>query len=82
MIGPVRTPLLLPLASLTGLRRVTGVLAEEAEPELAARQSPERALADLDAKRANGEIGDAEAEAREAELIEQLLSRHGLAGGT
>ncbi|HTE61126.1 MAG TPA: gas vesicle protein GvpG [Solirubrobacteraceae bacterium] len=81
-MGPVRTRLLLPLAPLTGLRWVTGVLAEEAERELAARQSPERALAELDVKRANGEIGDAEAEAREAELIEQLLSRHGLAGGT
>jgi hypothetical protein len=81
-MGPVRTLLVLPLAPLTGLRWVTGVLAEEAERELAARQSPERALADLDAKRANGEIGDAEADALEAQLIEQLLSRHGLSGGT
>jgi hypothetical protein len=60
---------------------VTEVLAEEAERELAARESPERALAELDAKRANGEISDEDADALEAQLIEQMLSRHGLSGG-
>jgi hypothetical protein len=57
------------------------VLAEEAERELAARESPERALAELDAKRANGEISDEDADALEAQLIEKMLSRHGLSGG-
>jgi hypothetical protein len=80
-MGVVKALLLLPLPPVTGLRWVTEVLAEEAERELAARESPERALAELDARRANGEISDAEADALEAELIEKMLSRHGLSGG-
>jgi hypothetical protein len=80
-MGVVRALFLLPLAPVTGLRWVTGVLAEEAERELAARESPERALAELDAKRANGEIGEEDADALEAQLIEKMLSRHGLSGG-
>jgi hypothetical protein len=80
-MGPLKALLLLPLAPVTGLRWVTEVLAEEAERELAAQQSPERALAELDAKRANGEISDEDADALEDQLIEQMLSRHGLSGG-
>jgi hypothetical protein len=75
-MGPLRGLLMLPLAPVTGLRWVTKVLSDEAERELAARQSPERALADLEAKRATGEIGEEEAEALEAELIEALIERH------
>jgi hypothetical protein len=80
-MGAVKALLMLPLAPVSGLRWVTGVLADEAERELAAQQSPERALAELDAKRANGEISDEDAEALEVELTEQILSRHGLSGG-
>jgi hypothetical protein len=80
-MGPVKALLMLPLAPVTGLRWVTGVLADEAARELAAQQSPERALAELDAKRANGEISDEDAEALEEQLTEQILSRHGLSGG-
>jgi hypothetical protein len=80
-MGPVRALLTLPLAPVTGLRWVTEVLAEEAERELAAQQSPERSLADLDAKRATGEISDEEAAALESQLIEEMLSRRGLSGG-
>ena len=80
-MGPLKALLLLPLAPVTGLRWVTEVLAEEAERELAAQQSPERALAELDARRANGEISDEDADALEDQLIEQMLSHHGLAGG-
>jgi Gas vesicle protein G len=80
-MGALRALLLLPLAPVTGLRWVTEVLAEEAARELAAQQSPERALAELDAKRANGEISDEDADALEDQLIEQMLSRHGLSGG-
>jgi hypothetical protein len=79
-MGAVKALLMLPLAPVTGVRWVTGVLAEEAERELAAKESPERALAELDAKRANGEISDEDAEALEEQLTEQILSRHGLSG--
>jgi Gas vesicle protein G len=80
-MGPVKALLTLPLAPVTGLRWVTGVLAQEAERELQARQSPERALADLDAKRATGEISDEDAAALESQLLEQMLSQRGLSGG-
>jgi hypothetical protein len=80
-MGPLKALLLLPLSPVYGLRWVTGVLADEAARELAAQESPERALAELDAKRANGEISDEEAEALEEQLTEEILSRHGLSGG-
>jgi Gas vesicle protein G len=73
--------LLLPLAPVRGVGWVANVLAEEAERELEARQSPERALADLQARRANGEISDEEADALEAELVERMIAGHGLQGG-
>ena len=81
-MGLVKALVLAPLAPVSGLRWLTRVLAEEAEREQAAKQSPERALAELDARRANGEIGDEEANALEEQLIEQMLSVHGLAGRT
>jgi hypothetical protein len=80
-MGPLRALLLLPFAPFTGLRWVTEVLAGEAERELADRQSPERALAELDAKRATGEISEEEAAALEDRLIEEMLSRHVPTGG-
>jgi hypothetical protein len=72
--------LLLPLAPVRGVGWVANVLAEEAERELESRESPERALADLEAKRANGEISEEDAEALETELIERMIARHGLQG--
>jgi hypothetical protein len=80
-MGPVKALLLLPLLPVTGIRWVTEILADEAERELATQQSPERALAELDARRANGEISDEDADALEQQLIEQMLARHGLSGG-
>jgi hypothetical protein len=79
-MGLFRALVALPLAPVSGVRWVTDVLAGEAERELEERQSPQRALAELDAKRANGEISDEDAEALEAQLIEQMLSGHGLPG--
>jgi hypothetical protein len=81
-MGLVKGLLTLPLAPLNGVRWVTEVLMGEAERELASRESPERKLAELDARRANGEISFEQAEALEAELLEQMLSRHGLSGGS
>lgn len=80
-MGLVKGLLVLPLAPVNGVRWVVEVLVGEAERELADRESPERRLAELDARRANGEVSDEEAEALEAQLVEQLLSRHGLPGG-
>jgi hypothetical protein len=80
-MGIVTGLLLLPIAPVRGVGWIANVLAEEAERELESRESPERALADLEAKRANGEISEEDAEALEAELIERMLARHGLEGG-
>jgi hypothetical protein len=81
-MGPVKALLTLPLAPVTGLRWVTEVLAQEAERELQARESPERSLADLEAKRATGEISEEDAAALESQLLEEMLSRRGLSGGS
>jgi uncharacterized membrane protein len=76
-MGLMRGVLLLPLAPVSGLRWLSKVLADEAERELAARESPSRALADLEARRATGEISEEDAAALEAELIEAMLARYG-----
>jgi hypothetical protein len=73
--------LLLPIAPVRGVVWIADVLAGEAERELADRESPQRRLADLQAALANGEISPEQAEAREAELLEQMLAGHGLPGG-
>jgi Gas vesicle protein G len=80
-VGLFSALLLLPVAPVRGVGWVAGVLAEEAERELEANESPERALADLQAARATGEVSDEEADAREAELVERMLADHGLQGG-
>jgi hypothetical protein len=80
-MGLVSGLLLLPLAPVRGVGWVANVLAEEAERELEASESPERALADLQAKRATGEISEEEADALEAELVERMIARHGLQQG-
>ena len=80
-MGIIGGLLTLPIAPLRGVRWITEVLANEAERELSERESPQRQLADLQAKLANGEISPEEADAREAELLEKILAGHGLQGG-
>jgi hypothetical protein len=65
--------LTLPLAPVRGVAWVAEVLAEEADRELAAASSPERALSDLEAARATGEISDEELERRHEELLDALI---------
>jgi gas vesicle protein GvpG len=80
-MGVFRGLLLLPIAPVGGVLWIADVLIGEAERELAERESPQRRLADLQAALANGEISPEAAEAREAELLEQILAGHGLPGG-
>jgi Gas vesicle protein G len=80
-MGLVSGLLLLPLAPVRGVGWVANVLAEEAERELESRQSPERALADLQAARANGEISEEDAQVQEAELVERMIAGHRQQGG-
>jgi 3-methyladenine DNA glycosylase/8-oxoguanine DNA glycosylase len=73
----VTNVLLLPLAPVRGVTWIAEVLFDEADREIAASQSPARALEELAARTANGEISPAEAEALEAEIIEQMLADPG-----
>ena len=69
--------LTLPLAPVRGVAWVAELLAEEAERELAAINSPQRALAELEAARAAGELSEEEFAEREAELIELVIAERG-----
>jgi uncharacterized membrane protein len=73
-MGLVSGLLTLPLAPVRGVALIAEVLAEEAERELAAQQSPERALADLEAARASGEISEEEYQRAEADLLDRLFA--------
>jgi len=69
--------LTLPLAPVRGVVWVAEALAEEAERELEVLNSPQRALAELEAARAAGELSEEEFAEREAELIELTLEGRG-----
>lgn len=66
--------LTLPLAPVRGTVWLAEIIAEEAEHQLAAANSPERALADLEAAHLAGELTDAEFAERQADLIDQTLA--------
>jgi hypothetical protein len=69
--------LMLPLAPVRGVAWIGEVVAEEAERELQALESPQRALAELEAARAAGELSEAEYAELEAELIELVIAERG-----
>jgi hypothetical protein len=75
-MGLLLNVLLLPLAPVRGVAWVAGVIRDEADREAAASSSPTRALEDLAAAAATGEISPQEAEALEAEIIERMLATH------
>jgi Gas vesicle protein G len=78
-MGLISGVLLLPLAPVRGVAWIAEMIAEEAERERQAGEAPERALAQLEAARARGEVTDEEADELEAQLIEEMLARR--AGG-
>jgi hypothetical protein len=75
-VGLIANVLLLPLAPVRGVTWVAGIIGDEANRQMAASASPARALEDLAARAANGEISPEEAEAAEAQLIERMLAEH------
>jgi hypothetical protein len=75
-VGLITNVLLLPLAPVRGVTWVAGIIGEEADRQMAASASPVRALEDLAARTANGEISPEEAQALEAEIIERMLAAH------
>jgi hypothetical protein len=66
--------LTLPLAPVRGVAWIGQAVAEEAAREQARATSPERALADLEAARAAGELTEEQFAAREGELIDALIA--------
>jgi hypothetical protein len=80
-MGLIGTVLLLPLAPVRGVTWVADVIREEADRRIAESASPARALEDLAAATANGQISPEEAEALEAEIIERMLAGHDAAAG-
>jgi len=72
-VGLISGLLTLPLAPVRGVVWASALLAEEARRELAELESPERALAELEASRAAGEIDDETFDRLETELIERML---------
>jgi Gas vesicle protein G len=76
-VGLIGTLLLVPLAPVRGVTWVAGIIADEADRRMAESASPARALEELAAAAANGEIDPEEAEALEAQIIEQMLTASG-----
>ena len=76
-MGLITGLLTLPLAPVRGVAWVAELLAEEAQRQLAEQESPQRALAELEAAYAAGEISDEDFAAAESELIEMILTAEG-----
>jgi hypothetical protein len=74
-VGLISGLLTLPLAPVRGVAWVADIVAQEAERELAALQSPERALAELEAAHAAGELSDERFEELQAEIIDEVIRR-------
>ena len=75
-MGLISGLLLLPLAPVRGVAWVAEILAEEAQRELEASESPQRALAELEAARAAGELTDEQFEELQAQLLDEMFASH------
>ena len=80
-MGIITGLLTLPLAPVRGVAWIAEVVAEEAAREQARLNSPERALAELEAARAAGELTEEEFAEREAELVDALITARLEGGG-
>ncbi len=73
-MGLITGLLTLPLAPVRGTAWVAELIAAEAQRELAEMNDPDRALAELEAARAAGEISDDEFDRRFAELVDLVVA--------
>lgn len=73
-MGLITGLLTLPLAPVRGVVWVAEQIQHEAERQWSNPATIQAALADIEAMREAGELDDAEAEAREEELLERLLA--------
>ena len=72
-MGLISGLLTLPLAPVRGVAWVAEIVAEEADRQMAESASPERALAELEAARATGDVSEEDARELEAQLIDEAL---------
>jgi hypothetical protein len=72
-MGLITGLLTLPLAPVRGVVWAAEMLAEEAERELAEANSPQRALAELEAARATGELSEEAFEALHEQLLDEIF---------
>ncbi len=73
-MGLLREVLLLPLAPVRGVVWVAEQVGDEAQRQWSDPAVIQAELAEIDAMREMGTIDDAEADAREEELVQRLLS--------
>lgn len=73
-MGLISGLLTLPLAPVRGVVWVAEKVHEEAERQWADPATIQAALTDIEAMREAGEIDDAEADAREEELLQRLIA--------
>jgi uncharacterized membrane protein len=76
-VGMITGLLTLPLAPVRGVVWVAELLADEAQRQLEEQESPQRALAELEAAYAAGEISNEDFDAAESELIDMILRAEG-----
>jgi hypothetical protein len=74
-MGLITGLLTLPLAPVRGAVWVAEQVKEEAERQWSSPAAIQEALDDVEAQREAGQITDAEADARQEELLERLLAR-------
>lgn len=73
-MGLISGLLTLPLAPVRGVGWVAQQIKEEADRQWSDPATIQAALTDIEAMRESGEIDDAEADAREEELLQRLMS--------
>lgn len=73
-MGLISGLLTFPLAPVRGVAWVAEQIKEEADRQWSDPATIQAALTDIEAMRESGEIDDAEAEAREEELLQRLMS--------
>jgi Gas vesicle protein G len=76
-MGLITGLLTLPLAPVRGAAWVAELLAEEAERQLAEANSPQRALAELEAARATGELSEEAFEELHEQLLDEIFAARG-----
>ena len=73
-MGMITGLLTLPLAPVRGVMWVAEVVQAEAERQLEESGSPQRALADLEAARAAGELSDEDFATLHAEIVDLIIA--------